>query len=136
MREPVPGRYARAPALRNERCLGHAIFAGRAAGAVAGIRVVIQLVVVIRFVVIGVIAALEVRVSGIMVRLLIRTDAQLSPQPVKVSPAAAILQLTGHLDLLGLGSAAPHWLDPLERTGPAGPLVTALSLLTALMLAG
>ncbi|GEM_PF-3208 len=45
------------------------------------------------------------------------TDTQLSPQPVKVRPAAAVLQLTGNLGLLGLGSAAPHWLDPLERTG-------------------
>ena len=43
----------------------------------------------------------------------VRVDAQLSPQPVKIRAAAAVLQLTGHLDLLGLGSAAPHWLDPL-----------------------
>src|SRR5262249_57916210 len=45
-------------------------------------------------------------------------DAQLGPQPVKVSAAAVVLQLAGHLYLLGLGSAAPHWLDPLEHAGP------------------
>src|SRR5215469_306911 len=44
-------------------------------------------------------------------------DAQLGPQPVKVSAAAVVLQLAGHLYLLGLGSAAPHWLDPLEHAG-------------------
>src|SRR5215470_16937453 len=49
-------------------------------------------------------------------------DAQLGPQPVKVSAAAVVLQLAGHLYLLGLGSAAPHWLDPLEHAGPClGP---------------
>src|SRR5215831_15015657 len=49
-------------------------------------------------------------------------DAQLGPQPVKVSAAAVVLQLAGHLYLLGLGSAAPHWLDPLAHAGPClGP---------------
>src|SRR5262249_4885113 len=49
-------------------------------------------------------------------------DAQLGPQPVKVSAAAVVLQLAGHLYLLGLGSSAPHWLDPLEHAGPClGP---------------
>src|SRR6516162_1007450 len=49
-------------------------------------------------------------------------DAQLGPQPVKVSAAAVVLQLAGHLYLLGLGSAAPHWLDPLAQAGPClGP---------------
>src|SRR5579859_2091589 len=45
-------------------------------------------------------------------------DTQLGPQPVKVSAAAVVLELAGHLYLLGLGSAAPHWLDPLEHAGP------------------
>src|SRR5579871_1969286 len=54
---------------------------------------------------------------------LIHADAQLCPQPVKVSAAPAVLQLACHLHLLGLGSAAPHWLDPLERTEPARFLV-------------
>src|SRR6185437_6483722 len=53
---------------------------------------------------------------------LIHADAQLCPQPVKVSAATAVLKLACHLHLLGLGSAAPHWLDPLERTGPAWSL--------------
>src|SRR5215469_13687058 len=68
---------------------------------------------VIRVVVRGV-AVAQVRIRGLPVgTTLVRVDAQLSPQPVKVGPAAAVLQLAGHLDLLGLGSAAPHWLDPL-----------------------
>src|SRR4029077_16533605 len=48
----------------------------------------------------------------------ISTDAQLSPQPVKVSAAAVVLELACHLYLLGLGSAAPHWLDPPEHPEP------------------
>jgi hypothetical protein len=45
-------------------------------------------------------------------------DTQLGPQPVKVSAAAVVLELACHLYLLGLGSAAPHWLDPLEHAEP------------------
>src|SRR5262249_4529162 len=56
-------------------------------------------------------------------------DAQLGPQPVKVSAAAVVFQLAGHLYLLGLGSAAPHWLDPLEH---AGPCLDPCSLLLAI----
>ena len=59
--------------------------------------------------------------------LLFRADTKLSPQLVKIHASAAVLKLAGNLHLLGLGSAAPHWLDPLERTGArSGPLVTAL----------
>jgi hypothetical protein len=50
-----------------------------------------------------------------------RSDAQLRPQPVKVRAAAVVLELASNLDLLGLSSAAPHWLDPLERPEPCGP---------------
>src|ERR1700729_1038143 len=50
-----------------------------------------------------------------------RSDAQLRPQPVKVRAAAVVLELASNLDLLGLSSAAPHWLDPLERQEPCGP---------------
>src|ERR1700749_5030866 len=50
--------------------------------------------------------------------LVVPTDTQLSPQPVKVRAATVVLQLACHLYLLGLGSAAPHWLDPLEHAGP------------------
>jgi hypothetical protein len=52
----------------------------------------------------------------------VRADAQLRTQPVKVCVVAlVVLELTGHLNLLGLGSAAPHWLDPLERPEPVRP---------------
>jgi hypothetical protein len=52
----------------------------------------------------------------------LRTDSQLTPDSLKVRAITAlVLELTGHLDLLGLGSAAPHWLDPLERPEPVGP---------------
>ena len=50
-----------------------------------------------------------------------RSDAQLLPQPVKVRAAAVVLELASNLNLLGLSSAAPHWLDPLERQEPSGP---------------
>src|SRR5580704_3751049 len=50
-----------------------------------------------------------------------RSDAQLSPQPVRVKAAAVVLELASNLNLLGLSSAAPHWLDPLERPEPCGP---------------
>ena len=52
---------------------------------------------------------------------LIRSHAQLRTQPVKVRAAAVVLELAGNLHLLGLGSAAPHWLDPLERPEPVRP---------------
>src|SRR6266567_8307281 len=90
--------------------------------------VIAEIVVIIGIVVAGVeIAVAVVRIRVLAVGLpLIRADAQLCPQPVKVSAAAAVLQLACHLNLLGLGSAAPHWLDPLERTGPARSLITTL----------
>src|ERR1700733_15584009 len=50
-----------------------------------------------------------------------RSDAQLRPQPVQVRAAAVVLELASNLNLLGLSSAAPHWLDPLERQDPSGP---------------
>src|SRR6202044_3482536 len=50
-----------------------------------------------------------------------RSDAQLLAQPVEVGAAAVVLKLASNLNLLGLGSAAPHWLDPLERPEPCGP---------------
>src|SRR5258707_1373889 len=46
---------------------------------------------------------------------------QLRTQPVKVRAAAVVLELASNLHLLGLGSAAPHWLDPLERPEPVRP---------------
>src|SRR5580693_368002 len=51
----------------------------------------------------------------------VRTDAELRTQPVEVRVVALVLELTGDLNLLGLGSAAPHWLDPLERPEPVRP---------------
>src|SRR3981081_3094598 len=50
-----------------------------------------------------------------------RSDAQLLPPPVKGRAAAVVLELASNLNLLGLSSAAPHWLDPLERQEPCGP---------------
>jgi hypothetical protein len=106
--------------------------------------VVVQLLlissVVIRLAVVGGVAVREVRV--VIWLLLVCADTQLRPQPVQVPAATAVLQLAGNLYLLGLRSAAPHWLDPLERTGArSGPLVTAPSVAPgvapgALMLAG
>src|SRR5580704_1322713 len=57
----------------------------------------------------------------------VRADGQFGTQPVKVCAVRAlVLELTGHLYLLGLGSAAPHWLDPLERPEPGqGPMISA-----------
>src|SRR4030088_563299 len=65
-------------------------------------------------------------VLGVMVRAdrviypvtLVRSYAQLRTQPVKVCAAAVVLQLAGNLHLLGLGSAAPHWLDPPQNPEP------------------
>src|SRR5258708_33118839 len=93
----------------------------------------------VRILVIQGVAVAEARIRGLPFRfLLVRADAQLSPQPVKVRAATAVLQLAGHLYLLGLGSAAPHWLDPLERTGPRRSpwSLHRMSDLAAPMLAG
>src|SRR5215510_2422965 len=75
--------------------------------------------VVVRFGVV-VFAVSAVTVVVIVVRVL-GSDAQLRTQPVKVRAAAVVLELASNLHLLGLGSAAPHWLDPLERPEPCGP---------------
>src|SRR6266571_693459 len=79
-------------------------------------------VLVVLVVLVGV-AIGELRIRGFRIGLLlVRDDTQLSPQPVKIRAAAVVLELACNLDLLGLGSAAPHWLDPLERTGArSGP---------------
>ena len=42
-------------------------------------------------------------------------SAASSSAAVEIGPAAGVLQLAGDLRLLGLGPAAPHWLDPLVR---------------------
>src|SRR5215470_14870615 len=94
-------------------------------------RVLVLVVLVVRELLVGIsfvvvsrgVAIAVVRVCVPSVGFpLIHADAQLCPQPVKVSAATAVLKLACHLHLLGLGSAAPHWLDPLERTGPARSL--------------
>src|SRR6185437_5964257 len=123
------------PVQPEERGRGPAapiVLAGRSVSrdpAHRGMRIFLVRVLVVQRVVIVVvrgIAFAEIRVRLSFV--LLRADTQLGPQPVKVSAAAVVLELTGYLHLLGLGSAAPHWLDPLERTGPNGPLVTALKV--------
>ncbi|GAA2151127.1 hypothetical protein GCM10009727_55980 [Actinomadura napierensis] len=43
-------------------------------------------------------------------------------QAVEVCTAAVVLELAGNLHLLGLGSAATHWLDPLDGQGFRGPI--------------
>src|ERR1700728_3189750 len=74
------------------------------------------------FVVILVTGVVVERVLVVVVGALrFRSDAQLRPQPVKVRAAAVVLELASNLDLLGLSSAAPHWLDPLARQEPSGP---------------
>src|SRR4051794_16162231 len=62
-----------------------------------------------------------------MVILRVLVDAQLAAQTVKICPAAVVLQPASNLHLLGLGSAAPHWLDPLDGRGPVvlAPLTLA-----------
>jgi amidophosphoribosyltransferase len=80
---------------------------------VPGAPVVVVLVVLILVVVVlpgGGIAAMRVR-----------PDGKLRTQPIEIGVVALVLELTGDLDLLGLGSAAPHWLDPLERPEPVRP---------------
>src|ERR1700722_18211942 len=74
--------------------------------------------VVVERILVFVLVGVRVVVVG---ALRFRSDAQLRPQPVKVRAAAVVLELASNLDLLGLSSAAPHWLDPLERPEPCGP---------------
>jgi len=59
--------------------------------------------------------------AGRIAGMRVRSDRKLRTQPVKIGVVALVLELTGDLDLLGLGSAAPHWLDPLERPEPVRP---------------
>ena len=78
------------------------------------------LVVLVRLLAVGVVAVAvhEVSVGGLTIVVVGPAHAQFGPQPVEVGPAAVVLELAGHLHLLGLGSAAPHWLDPLEHAEP------------------
>src|SRR5258708_4891483 len=78
-----------------------------------------------------VVLMIEVVGGGIVVVIVVRSVArvavsaalrrQLRTQPVKVRAAAVVLELASNLHLLGFGSAAPHWLDPLERPEPVRP---------------
>src|SRR5262249_26190115 len=71
-------------------------------------------------------------VVGVMVILRVLVDAQLTAQAIQVRSAAVVLQPASNLDLLGLGSAAPHWLDPLDGRGPvvSAPLTLAYASAT------
>src|ERR1700730_1708502 len=86
-----------------------------------------QVVLVVFILVVAVIVVESVLVVVLGIRVVVvgalrfRSDAQLLPQPVKVRAAAVVLELASNLNLLGLTSAAPHWLDPLERQEPCGP---------------
>src|SRR5699024_6444807 len=76
----------------------------------------------------GLFVGLGVALGQVVVRICVRvvrprrpggrpstlSDTQLRPQPIEVGSAGAVLELPCDLLLLGLGSAAPHWLDPLN----------------------
>ncbi len=85
--------------------------------------VVLVVVVLVTGVVVERVLVVElgIRVVIVVGALRFRSDDQLLPQPVKVCAAAVVLELASNLNLLGLSSAAPHWLDPLERPEPCGP---------------
>src|SRR3954449_7337434 len=84
---------------------------------------------VVRIAVCEVLIRRRVVVVGVMVILRVLVDAQLAAQTVKVGPAAVVLQPASNLHLLGLGSAAPHWLDPLDDRGPVvGPTYARLRI--------
>src|SRR5215472_16201479 len=77
----------------------------------------VSILVLVLFVVVAV-GEVGIRMIVVVHVLPAFADTQLGPQPVKVSAAAVVLELACHLYLLGLGSAAPHWLDPLEHAEP------------------
>src|SRR6202035_3190013 len=90
--------------------------------ALARARPVVLFVVVLVTVVVESVLVVVLGIRVVVVGALrFRSDAQLLPQPVKVRAAAVVLELASNLNLLGLSSAAPHWLDPLERQAPSGP---------------
>ncbi len=80
---------------------------------VPGTSVIVVLVVLV--------LVLVVLPAGRIAAMRVRSDRKLRTQPVEIGVVALVLELTGDLDLLGLGSAAPHWLDPLERPEPVRP---------------
>src|SRR6266446_1621636 len=82
-------------------------------------RVLIVLVLVLIQLVVGGVIVVVCGVAGVVVSTAL--CRKLRTQPVKVCAAAVVLQLASYLYLLGLGSAAPHWLDPLERPEPVRP---------------
>jgi amidophosphoribosyltransferase len=91
--------------------------------ALARSRPVVLVVVLVTGVVVErvLVVVLGIRVVIVVGAVCFRPDDQLLPQPIKVCAAAVVLKLASNLNLLGLGSAAPHWLDPLERPEPCGP---------------
>jgi amidophosphoribosyltransferase len=91
--------------------------------ALARSRPVVLVVVLVTGVVVErvLVVVLGIRVVVVVGAVCFRPNDQLLPQPIKVCAAAVVLKLASNLNLLGLGSAAPHWLDPLERPEPCGP---------------
>src|SRR5581483_9317417 len=67
----------------------------------------------------GRVALVEVVVLGAVPSRI--PDAQFRPQTLKIRRTAAVLQLAGAPSLLGLGPAAPHWLDPLNDGALSAP---------------
>jgi hypothetical protein len=88
-------------------------------GVLARILVVVFVLVIFIEVVVGGIVVIISGVVGVTISTALRR--QFRPQPVNVHPAAVVLKLASNLNLLGLGPAAPHWLDPLERPEPMRP---------------
>src|SRR4051812_18050382 len=92
--------------------------------------VVVLFVLVVR-------VGVELVVVAVVVTLaeLAALGGKLRLQTLEIGAAAAVLQLAGDLRLLGLGPAAPHWLDPLDE--PGVPAVnTEMSVHLPAMLAG
>ncbi|MGH3189693.1 MAG: amidophosphoribosyltransferase [Streptosporangiaceae bacterium] len=77
--------------------------------------------ILLLFVIVLVVLFVVLTNGGIITVARVRADPQFRTQPIEVGVVALVLELTGDLDLLGLGSAAPHWLDPLERPEPVRP---------------
>jgi hypothetical protein len=93
-----------------------------AAPVATGPGVLVLVVLVVEVIVGSVIVGGIVVVSGLAgICISASLSRQFRTQPVKVRAAAVVLELASNLYLLGLGSAAPHWLDPLERPEPVRP---------------
>src|SRR6185312_2295871 len=106
---------------------------------------VVLAVVVVVVIVVGVL-----RVQLVVVRVVVVLRRCLGGMPVRVYPVLlqltlelrqigahiAILQVSGDPRLLGLGPAAPHWLDPLNDRGWSAPAPVTRSVVKKTWLRG